>query len=63
MDKLNVDGSYGDNLGSCDGGGIIKDDIGNFKATFSKKFKIGTKNGVEIQALTSGVRLCKHLGF
>lgn len=30
---------------------------------FSKKFYAGTNNGVELQALISGVKLSKRLGF
>ncbi|XP_035544603.1 uncharacterized protein LOC118347995 [Juglans regia] len=59
--KLNVDGSCRVNLGSCGGGGIIRDSVGNMKAAFSEKFKLGTNNGAELRAIIRGIRLCKEL--
>lgn len=51
------------NLSSCGGGGIIQDSDNTLKATFSKKFDIGTTNGAELQGLINGIRLCKDMGY
>ncbi|XP_040994289.1 uncharacterized protein LOC121240828 [Juglans microcarpa x Juglans regia] len=61
--KLNVDGSCRGNPGSCGGGGIIRDSYRNMKAAFSKKLELGTNNGVELRAITSGVRHSKEMGY
>lgn len=61
--ELNVDGSFKDNPGSYGGGGIVRDNWGMFIATFSKKLRVGTNNGAELQTLLSGVWLCKELGY
>lgn len=36
--KLNVDGSYRGNPGSCGGGGVIQDEFGNIKGALSACF-------------------------
>ncbi|MER8284579.1 reverse transcriptase-like protein, partial [Acinetobacter baumannii] len=59
----NIDGLCRGNLGSCGGGGIIRDSLGNIKAAFSEKFDHETNNRAELSALTSCVRLCKDLGY
>ncbi|KAG2713072.1 hypothetical protein I3843_04G149000 [Carya illinoinensis] len=61
--KLNVDGSCRGNLGSCGGGGVIRDEGGRFLATFSSKYGIGTNNEAELKALIGGLTLCKELGL
>ncbi|KAK2647950.1 hypothetical protein Ddye_015439 [Dipteronia dyeriana] len=61
--KLNCDGSCRNNPGSSRGGGILRDMDGNFKATFSAHFGLGTNNGAELRAMLEGIRLCKSLFF
>lgn len=61
--KLNVDGSCRGKLSPCGGGGILRDDHGIFKASFLEKLEDVTNNGAELQALISGVKLYKSLGF
>lgn len=41
----------------------IHNEFGNLKATFSKKFEVGTNKGAELQLLISGIRLYKTLGI
>lgn len=48
-------------MGSCGGGGIVTDNQGNFVVVFSKKFEDETKNGAELKASTSRIKLCKEL--
>lgn len=43
--------------------GVLRNDQGKFQATFSEKFDDGTNNGIELQAMFSGVKLCKSLLF
>lgn len=61
--KHNVDGSCKGNLGSCGGGGILRDDQNRFRVTFSKKLADGTNKSAKILALIYGVKLCKRLEF
>lgn len=61
--KLNVDGSCRGKTSPCGGGGILRDDQGNFQVILLEKLEVGTNNGAEVQALISGVKLCKSLGF
>ncbi|KAG2685816.1 hypothetical protein I3760_10G143300 [Carya illinoinensis] len=50
--KLNVDGSCRGNLGTCGGGGVIRDHQGKVKAAFSKIFGFGTNNVADLRALS-----------
>lgn len=61
--KLNVDGSCRANLGSCGGGGILRDHKDSVRISFSKKLEASTNNGPKFRALISGVKLGKSLGF
>lgn len=49
--------SFG-NLGSCGGGGVIRDDKGNFVAGFSASYGMGTNTRGELQAVQYGLLLC-----
>ncbi|KAF5452033.1 hypothetical protein F2P56_027073, partial [Juglans regia] len=53
--KLNVDGSSRGNPGSCGGGGVIKDHLGNVKVAFSEHLGMGTNNAEELKALLRGI--------
>lgn len=59
--KLNTDGTANTSLGSAGGGGLIRDEWGNWVLGFSRK--IGNANSfmVETQALRDGLLLCQHL--
>lgn len=48
-------------MGSCGGGGIVTDNQGKFVVAFSKQFEDETKNGAELKASTSRIKLCKEL--
>ncbi|XP_035551051.1 uncharacterized protein LOC118349649 [Juglans regia] len=59
--KLNVDGACRGNLGSCGGGGVVRNDRGKLVAAFLAKFTHGTNNEVELRALIHGLLLCRDL--
>lgn len=61
--KLNVKGSCCGNSRLSGGGDIIIDSNGNMRVAFSEKIEPWTNNSAQLQALLSGVRLCKALGF
>lgn len=61
--KLNVNRSCRGNLGSCGGGGLIRDHVGRIHRTFCTFFGHSTNNEAELQALKEGVVFCKELGF
>ena len=47
--------------GKLEGGGIIRDNNGVVKTTFSAHFGNGANNGAELKAILEGIRLCKQL--
>lgn len=49
--KLCMDGSSFGNLGSCGGGGVIRDDEVNFVPGFSASYGTGTNTRGELQAV------------
>ena len=59
--KLNTDGSANTSTGSAGGGGLIRDEGGNWILGFSRK--IGKVNSfmAETWALRDGLLLCQHL--
>ena len=61
--KLNTDGTANTSLGSAGGGGLIRDEWGNWVLGFSRK--IGNVNSfmVETWALRDGLLLCQHLNL
>ncbi|XP_040995994.1 uncharacterized protein LOC121242162 [Juglans microcarpa x Juglans regia] len=61
--KLNCEGSCRGNPRSSGGGGIIRDDRGNFKGAFVCHFGFGTSNGASLKAFLGGVKLCKRLRY
>lgn len=56
--KLRMDGSSFGNLGSCGGGGVIRDDEGNFVSGFSASYGTGTNTRGELQPVRDGLLLC-----
>lgn len=59
--KLQVDRSYKGNPCPCGKCGILRDEFGNFKPAFLEKFKNETNNEAKLQALISGISMCKTL--
>ena len=61
--KLNTDGCSRGNPGRAGGGGILRDDKGNFLLTFSSFFGNGTSIQAETRTLLFGVKLCLSCGY
>lgn len=59
--KRHVEGSYQGNMGPCGEGGVIQDEDVNLKVTFFAKYEDGTNNGAKLEALISGIKLCKTM--
>ncbi|XP_059277807.1 uncharacterized protein LOC132031987 [Lycium ferocissimum] len=61
MAKLNSDGSSKD--GQCGGGGLIRDNQGNFIFAYSFNLGQGTSNMAEASALLYGLKWCANNGI
>ena len=56
--KLNIDRSFDASLGSVGGGGLIRDDRGNWVMGFTRKIENANSFIAEIWALRDGLLLC-----
>lgn len=58
--KLNTDGSANTSTGSAGGGGLIRDEWGNWILGFSRKIRKANSFMAETWALGDGLLLCQH---
>ena len=61
--KLNTDGTANGSAGNAAGGGLIRDDRGNWVMGFSRKIGRADSFVAEIWALRDGLQLCRHLNI
>ena len=61
--KLNTDGSSLGNLGLVGGGGVIKDDIGNWVVGFSRRIGVTSSFEAELWALRDGLNIYVDRNF
>lgn len=61
--KLNTDGSSLGNPGLVGGGGVIRDEIGNWVAGFSRRIGVTSSFEAELWALRDGLTICVDKNF
>lgn len=61
--KLNTDGSSLGNLGTAGGGGLVRDDSGQWLAGFSQRIGITSSFMAELWALRDGLKCCIDQNF
>ena len=59
--KLNVDGAFMGNPGMVGGGGILRDEEGNWLRGFARRIGIANSFTTELWALYDGLMLCNQL--
>lgn len=61
--KLNTDGSSLGNLGLAAGGGVIRDENGNWVMAFSRKIGNTSNFMIEMWALCDGLLICANWNY
>ena len=61
--KLNTDGSSLGNLGLADGGGVIRDETGNWVVGFSRKIGVTSSFEAELWALRDGLTITSQTRY